>query len=72
MKLKEWREAHGLTQSQLARLLGVESVTISRWERGAAKRGAPGELLELALEGLERRIEEGRVTIRSGREGRSS
>ena len=58
MKLKDWREAHGLTQSQLARLLGVESVTISRWERGAAKRGAPGEILELALEALDRRLAE--------------
>lgn len=56
--MKEWREAHGLTQSQLARLLGVESVTISRWERGAAKRGAPGELLDLALAELDRRLRE--------------
>ena len=58
MDLKAWREAHGLTQSQLARLLGVESVTISRWERGAVRRGAPGELLELALAELDRRLTE--------------
>jgi transcriptional regulator with XRE-family HTH domain len=58
MDLKAWREQHGLTQSQLARLLGVESVTISRWERGAVKRGAPGELLDLALEALDRRLAE--------------
>ena len=54
--MKAWREAHNLTQSQLARLLDVETLTISRWERGATKRQAPGRLLELALESLDRRL----------------
>ena len=51
--MKAWREQHGLTQAQLARLLGVDQMTISRWERGASKRAAPGRLLELALKRLD-------------------
>jgi transcriptional regulator with XRE-family HTH domain len=35
--LRAAREAAGLSQSQLARELGVESQTVSRWERGVAK-----------------------------------
>lgn len=34
--LKEWREARGLTQAQLAGRLGVTDVTVSRWELGKA------------------------------------
>jgi transcriptional regulator with XRE-family HTH domain len=56
VNLKEWREARNLTQSQLARLLGVETLTVSRWERGATKRQAPGNLLELALAEVDRRL----------------
>jgi transcriptional regulator with XRE-family HTH domain len=56
MDLKTWREARGLTQSKLARLLGVEVFTISRWERGATKRQAPGRLLELALKEVDREL----------------
>lgn len=33
-ELKKWREAHGLSQSGLASLLGVSSNTVARWERG--------------------------------------
>jgi transcriptional regulator with XRE-family HTH domain len=61
MDVKAWRRAHGLTQSQLARLLGVENMTVSRWERGLTKRQADGRLLELALEALDRRLAEGRA-----------
>ncbi len=53
VNVKEWREERGLTQAQLARLLEVDQMTISRWERGASKRTAPGRLLELALERLD-------------------
>ena len=58
MDVREWRHARGLSQSQLARLLGVESVTISRWERGTVKRGYSDQVIELALEALDRRLKE--------------
>lgn len=34
--LIEWREAHGLTQEQLAGRLDVAPMTVSRWERSTA------------------------------------
>ena len=54
--LKKWREAHGLTQEELADLLKVRAISISRWERGVAK--PPGALLELALEALDARLKQ--------------
>lgn len=33
-KIREYRERKFLTQEQLAKLLGVSYVTISRWETG--------------------------------------
>ena len=33
-ELRNWRLKHGLTQQQLAELLGVRHSTISRWETG--------------------------------------
>jgi transcriptional regulator with XRE-family HTH domain len=60
MDLKAWREAHGLSQAQLARILEVDQMTISRWERGSGRRGAPGRMLELALAEVERRLAEQR------------
>ena len=54
--VKRWREDHKLTQEDLARLLGVRALSVSRWERGAQK--PPGNLLELALEALDRRLAE--------------
>lgn len=65
MDLKSWRESRGLTQAQLARRLGVDQMTVSRWERGSGRRGAPGEVLELALAELDRRLKEERETARS-------
>jgi transcriptional regulator with XRE-family HTH domain len=35
--IKAAREERGLTQSALARLLGVESMAVSRWERGRVR-----------------------------------
>jgi DNA-binding transcriptional regulator YiaG len=32
--LRSLREALGLTQSELARIIGVNKLTVSRWERG--------------------------------------
>ena len=56
--MKAWRETRGLTQAQLATLLGVQVFTISNWETGRTKRQAPGRLLELALKELDRELAE--------------
>jgi transcriptional regulator with XRE-family HTH domain len=53
--LKNWRNKWGITQIELARLLGTYQETISRWERD--KRGIPSHLF-LALEALENRMKE--------------
>lgn len=50
-KLKEWREARKVTQPELAAMLGVNSITVSRWERGTQ---AIPPYLHLALKTLER------------------
>ena len=50
--LKAKREGLELTQDQLAKELGVDVMTISRWERGA--RSIP-PYLSLAIETVERR-----------------
>ncbi len=36
-KLVDIRNELGLTQSQLAQLIGVHAMTVSKWERGAAR-----------------------------------
>lgn len=51
-----WRKQQGLTQKQLAQGLGVDVMTVSRWERGV--RGIPPHL-PLALEALEHRLSQG-------------
>ena len=48
--LKKWREKNGYTQRQLAKALGVITISVSRWERGV--REIPS-FLHLALFGLE-------------------
>jgi len=50
-ELKQWREARGLTQTELSEMLGVQFNTVSRWEVGM--RGIPA-LLSLALETIDR------------------
>jgi DNA-binding transcriptional regulator YiaG len=50
-ELKEWRERTGYSQGQLAKALGVNTMTVSRWERGASP--LPSFLL-LALKQLEK------------------
>jgi DNA-binding transcriptional regulator YiaG len=52
-ELKAWREHWQLTQSELANKLGVNYLTVGRWER--AQRDIP-PFLELALETLSRRL----------------
>jgi DNA-binding transcriptional regulator YiaG len=54
--LKLWRKRLGLTQVELANMLGTYQVTVARWETGARK--IPF-LLPLALEALEHRMKEG-------------
>lgn len=48
--VKALRESRGWTQVQLAGLLGTDSVTISRWERGVSRprRSAQARLRELS------------------------
>ena len=48
-----WRKQQGLTQKQLSQGLGVDVMTVSRWERGV--RSIPPHL-PLALEALENRM----------------
>ena len=49
MKVTKWRQDHHVTQSELARYLDVDVITVSRWERGVQR--VPG-MLTLALQGL--------------------
>jgi DNA-binding XRE family transcriptional regulator len=56
-ELKLWRKRWGITQVDLAKMLGTYQVTIARWETGARKISF---LLPLALEALENRIKEGK------------
>ena len=55
--LKKWRKRNGYTQSQLAKVLGVIPLSISRWELGV--REIPS-FLHLALECLEMKGGEGK------------
>jgi len=48
-----WRKRWGITQVELAKMLGTFQVTVARWETGARK--IPF-LLPLALEALEHRL----------------
>jgi len=40
-RLRTARRSAGLTQKQLAEALGVESITVSRWERGVTTPSLP-------------------------------
>jgi len=54
--LLNWRKRHGLTQKELANLLGVRNMTIYRWECGMR---SISPYLHLALEALENRMQKG-------------
>ena len=53
--MKRRREALGLTQAQLAREMGLDSITVSRYERGVLP--IP-KTVELAFELIELRMKE--------------
>jgi len=59
-ELQSWRKQNGYSQSQLAKALGVITITVSRWERG--EREMP-PYLHLALKSLRRKGTE----IKAGR-----
>ena len=54
-EIKAWRRSHGVSQRQLAELLGVPRNTVCQWE-GGRRGGPPGNLLMLALATLDRMI----------------
>jgi transcriptional regulator with XRE-family HTH domain len=54
-QLQAWRKKNGYSQGQLAKVLGVASLSISRWERGDRK--IPS-FLHLTLECLEKKGDE--------------
>jgi transcriptional regulator with XRE-family HTH domain len=54
-QLQAWRKKNGYSQSQLAKVLGVASLSISRWERGDRK--IPS-FLHIALECMEKKGDE--------------
>ena len=54
------REAMGLTQAEFGERIGVDKMTVSRWERGALK---PSDESLAALEDLRRRAVRRGVTI---------
>ena len=50
--IKGFRRARGLSQQDLAMLLGVGVATVSRWERGTPPTGTAAEVLHAAVAGL--------------------
>jgi len=66
-ELKSWRQKNGYSQGQLAKVLGVDVMTVSRWERGV--REIPS-FLYLALAYLELKGKEIQPTGKRKRERR--
>ena len=52
--VRELRERLGMTQAEFAREVGVDAVTVSRWERGVMK---PTALAIKMMEALAKRAE---------------
>jgi len=48
--IRDWRAAHHLTQAELARLLGLGTATLNRYENGALQNESHERLLRLAME----------------------
>jgi len=68
-ELKEWRERNGLSQAKLAGVLGVDVMTISRWERGIV--GIP-PFMHFTLYGIECMAKKGGDTVRKEVKGKKS
>ena len=49
-EIKAWRKQYGLTQKELAKILGWGDVTLSRYENGALQDEAHEKILRLAME----------------------
>ncbi len=47
--IKDFRRTRGLTQQDLATLLGVGVATVSRWEKGTPPTGTAAEVLNAAI-----------------------
>lgn len=54
-QLKAWRKSSGYTQSNLAKILGVDLMTVSRWEREVT---TIPPFLHLTLECMEKKGDE--------------
>ena len=68
-ELKRWRAENGYSQAKLANVLGVASMTVTRWEMGI--RSIP-PYLHLALKALEGNDKgtKGQKTKKKGKENR--
>ena len=62
-EMKEWRERNGLSQAKLAKILGVDVMTVSRWER--AVMGIP-PYMHFTLLGIECMEKKGGGTKKRG------
>lgn len=49
-EMRDWRKAHNLTQGELAKLIGVGTATISRYENGSLQDQSHEKLLRLIME----------------------
>jgi putative zinc finger/helix-turn-helix YgiT family protein len=71
-EIREWRKANKLTQGELAKLLGVGGVTISRYENGALQDPSHEKLLRLAMNpsNLLRLVQESEGVFTESKKGR--
>lgn len=48
-RIRKYRDEHGLTQAEVAELLGCSSASVSQWENGASMLGVSALALETVL-----------------------